>query len=100
MFSLFKKPSAWIPVAMSLSALAMFIFIFAKLSFNPENIVREPDEGVAAHLFQLLMGGQLPIIAFFALKWLPRAPRQTLLVLGVQFIAGVAACFPVYYFNL
>jgi len=35
---------------------------------------READEGAAAHLWQLLMAGQIPVIAFFAIKWLPRTP--------------------------
>ena len=36
--------------------------------------VREADEGTRAPIFQLLMATQMPIIAFFAIKWLPRAP--------------------------
>jgi hypothetical protein len=51
-------------------------------------IVHEADEGTAAHLFQLLMAAQVPVVAFFAIKWLPRAPRQTQQVLALQ--AGVA----------
>ena len=31
-------------------------------------LVREPDEGSIAHLWQLLMAGQLPILAYFAIK--------------------------------
>jgi len=38
--------------------------------------VREADEGVAAHVFQLLMAGQIPIIAFFAFKWLSAIPAS------------------------
>jgi len=37
--------------------------------------VREPDEGTAAHLWQLLMAAQLPLGVFFAATWMPRAPR-------------------------
>ena len=37
--------------------------------------VREPDEGTAAHLWQLLMAAQLPLGLFFAATWMPRAPR-------------------------
>ena len=43
------------------------------------------------------MAGQLPVIAYFAIKWLPAAPRQALLVLALQFFAGVAAAFPVFW---
>jgi hypothetical protein len=63
-------------------------------------VAREADEGTAAHLWQLLMAGQMPLLAFFAVKWLPRAPRQTLYVLGLQAGAALAAMAPVFYFKL
>lgn len=63
-------------------------------------IVRSEDEGMAAHIFQLLMGGQLPIILFFAIKWLPQKPKLALLVLVLQFIAGLIAFAPVYFLEL
>jgi hypothetical protein len=81
-----KQPSAFLPVAMSLAALALVLghaVIFG--------IVHEADEGTAAHIFQLLMVVQLPIIAYFALKWLPRAPRQALQILALQAGAALAA---------
>ena len=90
-----KHPSAWLPVAMSLTALAMLLGYLATFG-----VVHEADEGTAAHIFQILMGGQAPIVAFFALKWLPRAPKQALLVLALQIGAALAAFFPVYFFQL
>jgi hypothetical protein len=60
---------------------------------------RQADEGAAAHLWQLLMAGQLPVIAFFAIKWLPRTPGQALLVLVLQAVAGLAAAAPVFILN-
>ena len=92
--SLIKKPSAFIPLVMSLIALALLIghIIF----FGTE---RQADEGAAAHIWQLLMAGQLPITAFFAIKWLPRNPKQALLLLALQFIAVMASAAPVFYFN-
>lgn len=93
--SLMKRPSAWVPIAMSLSALAMVLTHVAVFG-----AAREADEGTAAHVFHLLMAGQLPVEAYFALKWLPRSPIQALAVLGVQATAGVAAFAPVYWFNL
>ena len=62
--------------------------------------VRETDEGVAAHLWQLFMGGQVPVIVFFAIKHLPRNPKEALEVLTLQIAAALAACAPVAYFNL
>ncbi len=71
---------------MSLAALAMVLGHAAIFG-----IVHEADEGAAAHIFQLLMAAQIPVVAFFAIKWLPRAPRQTLQVLALQAGAGLAA---------
>jgi len=62
--------------------------------------VREPDEGLAAHSWQLLMAGQLPLMAYFVFKWLPRVPRQTLYVLALQIGAALAAMTPVYFLEL
>jgi hypothetical protein len=83
---LMKQPSAFLPVAMSLGALSMVLGHVAIFGF-----VHEADEGTAAHIFQLLMAAQIPIIAFFAIKWLPRAPRQTLRILALQAGAALAA---------
>ena len=79
-----------IPVAMSLAALALVLAHTAIYG-----AAREADEGAAAHTWQLLMGGQIPVIAFFAITWLPRSPRQAAAVLSLQFAAGVAAAAPV-----
>ena len=57
---------------------------------------REPDEGTAAHLWQILMGGQLPIIGLFAVRWLPETPRYAACVLALQTVAALAALAPVY----
>ena len=57
---------------------------------------RQEDEGTAAHLWQLLMAAQTPFIAFFAITWLPQAPRPALAVLALQLAAGLAAAAPVF----
>ena len=61
---------------------------------------READEGATAHLWQLLMAGQMPVLVFFALRWLPRAPRQALCVMALQFCAALASLAPVFFLNL
>jgi hypothetical protein len=63
-------------------------------------IAREADEGAAAHLFQLLMAGQAPVVAYFAIKWLPREPRQAFPVIALQVGAALIALAPVFYFQL
>jgi len=89
--AIIKRPSAFLPIAMSLGAL-LTILIYLLL----HGLAPQPDEGAAAHIWQLLMLCQLPIIAFFAIKWIPRFPKQGLAVLGFQFAAAIAAMAPVY----
>ena len=86
-----KQPSAIVPLAMSLTALAIVLGHAAMFG-----VVQEADEGTAAHLFQLLMAAQLPIVAFHAIKWLPSAPRQALQVLALQAAAALAALAAVF----
>lgn len=93
--SVVKRPTALIPMAMSLTALAVVLVHIAIYG-----IAREADEGAAAHLWQLLMAGQLPVLAYFAIKWLPRAPKQTLRVMALQFGAALASLAPVFFLNL
>jgi len=93
--AMIKRPSAFLPVAMSLTALTLVLGHVAMFG-----AVREADEGTTAHLWQLFMAGQMPVLAFFAIKWLPRAPRQTLYVLALQAGAVLASIAPVLYFNL
>jgi hypothetical protein len=76
---------------MSLAALCV---VLVHIAFY--GVARQADEGTAAHLWQLLMAGQIPVIAFFAIRWLERAPRQALVVLALQFLAGAAAAAPVF----
>ena len=62
--------------------------------------VREPDEGTAAHLWQLLMAAQLPLGAFFAAAWLPRAPSWAWLGLALQVVVVAVNLAVVRAFNL
>jgi len=93
--TMMKRPSAFLPVAMSFAALATVLAHVVMFG-----VAREADEGTAAHVFQLLMIAQVPIVAFFAIKWLPRAPRQALQVLALQAGAVLAALAPMFLLNL
>jgi hypothetical protein len=86
-----KHPSAFVPITMSLLALAVIVIHIARFGPAPQ-----PDEGTSAHLWQLLMGLQIPIIGIFAIRWLPQSPRPSLIVLALQAAAGIAALAPVY----
>ena len=87
-----KQPSALLPVAMSLAALAVVLAHAALYG-----VVHEADEGTAAHLFQILMAAQAPVVLYFAVKWLPQAPGRALRVLGLQAGAAAAAFAAVYW---
>ena len=87
-----RQPSAFIPIAMSIAALVTVLYHVAMVGTAPQT-----DEGAAAHIWQLLMAGQVPVVVFYAVKWLPRAPRAALQVLAVQVGAGLAALAPVYW---
>jgi DNA-binding CsgD family transcriptional regulator len=91
MKAILKIPSAFLPLVMSFGAFATVLMYVAL--FGP---ARQADEGTAAHIWQILMAGQIPIILFFAIKWLPRAPKQALLILVLQGSAALMALVPVY----
>lgn len=82
-------------MAMSGAALAVVLVHVAMFG-----TAREVDEGTAAHLWQLFVAGQLPVITFFAIKWLPRALRPALSILALQAIAILAALAPVFFLKL
>ncbi len=90
-----KQLSAWLPIAMSLAALATVLIHVARFG-----AAREADEGATAHIWQLLMVAQVPVVAWFAMRWLPRAPREALPVLVIQVGAGLAALAPVFILGL
>lgn len=92
---LMRRPSALAPVVMCVAALATVLVAVVTGHATPQ-----PDEGAAAHVWQLLMGGQLPLVAFFAVRWLPRWPKPAGLVLAFQAAAGLAALAPVYFLHL
>ena len=86
---LIKQPSAYLPAVMSLAALALVLGHAAIYG-----VVHEADEGAAAHIWQILMAAQLPIVVYFMFKWLPRRPRESLMVLTLlagEWLANFAA---------
>jgi hypothetical protein len=92
MDAMLKRPSALFPLALSLASLGLVLGHYAMFG-----IVHEADEGTAAHIFQILMAAQIPVVAFFAVKWLPRIPRQAMLVLVLQGLAALAAFASVFF---
>jgi hypothetical protein len=60
-------------------------------------IAHEADEGAAAHIFQILMVTQIPIVGYFAVKWLPRERGKAIRVLAMQVGAALSAFASVYF---
>jgi hypothetical protein len=89
--SILRQPSAYLLLALSLAALVLVLGHAAVFG-----IVHEADEGAAAHIWQTLMAAQLPILAYFVIKWLPSRPRESLLVLALlagTWLANFAAIY-------
>jgi hypothetical protein len=70
---------------MSAGALAMIVWFVAV-----HGVVHQPDEGGQAHLWQLLVAGQVPVMAYFAARWLPTGGRPALVVVALQLAAVIA----------
>lgn len=90
-----KRPGGFLPLAMSAAALATVL-----VHVLMHGAAREADEGAAAHLFQLLMAVQAPIvIGYFAFK-----ARESLggafAVLAIQAAAAALALAPVFLLGL
>jgi hypothetical protein len=92
---LVRKPEALLPLAMSLAATAM---VLGAVAMN--GVPHETDEGTIAHLWQLLMAGQVLMLAIFAVRWLPKSPKAALGVLAVLIAGVLAAMAPVYFLKL
>src|SRR3982751_2790068 len=89
---LFARPSTVAPLVMSLAALSLVAGHVALYG-----IARQADEGTAAHLFQLLMAAQVPIIGYAVLRYLPEDPVRAIWVVVAQLGAAAAAFAPIYY---
>ena len=94
-FALSAKPSAALPVVMSLAALSLVAGYI-----DTSGGKRETDEGALAHIFQLLVVAQVPVVGFFILRWIRTNAMACLIILGIQALALAAALFPVWYFRL
>lgn len=72
---------------MSLAVLA-YILSYLALQGVP---APEPDadEGTGAHLFQIWLVLEPFMLGFFAFKWLPREPKEALIILALQIVAAL-----------
>jgi hypothetical protein len=90
-----KNPSAFVPLIMSFLAITIVV-----IHINIYGVVRDTDEGTAAHLFQLIIAAQAPIIAYFAFKWIPQNPKNGFKILFLQIIGVTLALSPIYFLKL
>ena len=86
-----KRPSAFLPFAMSLGALTAVV-----LQVTLHGTAPQADEGAAAHIWQLLMLAQAPIILFFGVRWVRASPRLGGAILALQVAAALTAAAPVF----
>ena len=82
---------------LSFSALALAVVLYAVATGWERNL---PDEGAAAHSFQLLIAAEVPLIALFLWTADRSHPAPVLRRLAVQIAAIMVAMAPVLLFHL
>ena len=85
MTAILKKPSAWIPLVMSASALLLVVGYMGLFGVQKSS----GDESSVARLFQLLLAGQLPIIGYFAVKWFPKHQKEAVQIVVIQILVAL-----------
>jgi hypothetical protein len=80
---LLRKPSAWLPPALSLAAMGLIVAHLALVG-----VARQADEGTEARIFQLLMLSTAVIIGAFAVRWLPVAPKAAVFIVALQLLVA------------
>ncbi len=90
-----KHWSALLPLALSLVGLVLIFGHVAASGAGPE-----ADEGTLARLWWLVMAAQVPLVAFYAITWLPRAPQVATWIVILQVAAVLANLAAVRFFNL
>ena len=90
-----KHWSALLPLGLSLAGLILIFGHVAVSGAGPE-----ADEGTLARLWWLVMAAQVPLVAFYAITWLPRAPQVATWIVILQVAAVLANLAAVRFFNL
>jgi hypothetical protein len=80
---LLRKPSTWLPPALSLAAMGLIVAHLALVG-----VARQADEGTEARIFQLLMLATAVIIGAFAVRWLPVAPKAAVFIVALQLLVA------------
>ncbi|HUQ42672.1 MAG TPA: hypothetical protein VM052_09235 [Candidatus Limnocylindrales bacterium] len=86
---------ALLPLAMTFAIVAAAL----QHAIAVGGFVREPDEGTAAHLFQIFLPAQIPIIVLFGATQMERYPTFTRRFLAAQIGAAGLLVATVFIFN-
>ena len=81
---------AWVYIAATAVVLSLFAFTIVVANVAAGS-PRQADEIAWAHLFQLAMGAQLPLVLFFLALADWRRPQRVIVLLAAQIIAAAAA---------
>jgi hypothetical protein len=92
---MFRNASAAIPLGMSTGAFITVLIHIVSIGTGPAARRRHGSTSI-----QILLDGQAPFVAFFALKWLPRMPSEAMLVIALQAAAALIALAPVVLLDL
>jgi hypothetical protein len=96
MMGMLKKPSAWIPLALTAGMLGVLGLYFSGiLPPDPAG-----DEGTGAHLFQIWLVLELITVLVFALKYLTEKPKEALMILGLQIVFALLPLAAVFSLHL
>jgi hypothetical protein len=87
-----RRPTAWLPFAVSLGALA-FVLGYAAVSGS----VAHQGERAPARLFQVLLLVDAVLIAVFAARWLPTMPKEATRIIAAQVLAASVPIVTVLY---
>ena len=85
-----RPKRAWVYIAAAAIALSLFAFTIVVANVAA-GTPRQADETAWAHLFQLAMGAQLPLVLLFLSLADWRRRRWVIVLLAAQIIAAAAA---------
>jgi hypothetical protein len=80
-----RRPLAWLPIALSLTALALVAGYALTVSPLPSG----GDEGGPARIFQLLMAAQVPIVLWFVATSGSRRRGVTAAIVALQVLVAL-----------
>jgi hypothetical protein len=95
--TLIRQPTAWLPIAISLTAFAMVVGYALAFGVNASRGGTPEDEGAPARIFQLLMAAQAVLVVAFASRWLPRAPRPAARIIVAQLLGAAVPIASILY---